>query len=76
MSDLQKKFGGRLRHLRRSRDQTQEQLAERIGRSVNFISLLEKGNTSPSFDTLEKLAQALDIEVMEFFKFGNHQAFD
>jgi transcriptional regulator with XRE-family HTH domain len=76
VSELQKRFGKRLRYLRRFRDHTQEQLAEQIGRSVNFVSLLEKGNTTPSFDTLEKLAQALNVEVMELFRFGNDQTFD
>ncbi len=67
--ELQRKFGKRLRYLRRDRDITQEQLAELIDRSVSFISLLEKGESSPSLETIAKLAKALDVEVAELFKF-------
>ena len=69
MSSLQKKFGKRLRYLRRDRDITQEQLAELIGRTVNFVGMLERGEASPSFETLEKLAEVLNVDVAEFFQF-------
>jgi transcriptional regulator with XRE-family HTH domain len=71
VSELKRSFGKRLRYLRRSRDITQEQLAELTGRSVNFISLVENGDTSPSFATLERLAKALHVEVAELFKFDS-----
>jgi len=67
--ELQKNFGKRLRYLRRDRDLTQEQLAELIDLSVNAISLLERGRTSPSFETLVKLAKALNVDVGELLKF-------
>ena len=72
MSELRQNFGKRLRYLRRIRDLTQEQLAEGIGRSVNFVSLLEQGRTAPSFETLQELA--LEIEVKELFDFSPTQA--
>lgn len=68
MSELRKLFGTNVRLLRRQRDLTQEQLASKVGVSSNFISLLENGDTSPSFDTLEKLAQALSVEVADLFR--------
>lgn len=67
--ELQKKFGKRLRYLRRDRDLTQEQLAELVDLSVNAISLLERGRTSPSFETLVNLAKALNLDVGELLKF-------
>jgi transcriptional regulator with XRE-family HTH domain len=69
--DLKKNFGKRLRYLRRDRDVTQERLAELIGRSVNFVSMMEKGEAAPSFETLERLAEVLNVEVMEFFRFDS-----
>lgn len=69
MSELKRDFGKRLRYLRRSRDITQEQLAELVGRSVNFISLVENGDTAPSFKTLERLAKALNVDVADLFRF-------
>jgi XRE family transcriptional regulator, regulator of sulfur utilization len=67
--ELQKKFGKRLRYLRRERDITQEQLAELTSLSVNSISMIEKGKTAPSLETLAKLAKGLNVEVGELFKF-------
>lgn len=69
--EIQKKFGKRLRYLRRSRDLSQEQLAESIGLSAAFISLLERGTSSPSLETIVKLAEALDVEVGELFRFDS-----
>ncbi|WJQ05538.1 helix-turn-helix transcriptional regulator (plasmid) [Geobacillus stearothermophilus] len=66
---LRENFGKRLVELRRAYGITQAQLAEKIGVSVEFISLMERGINSPSFDTLEKLASAIEIEVYELFLF-------
>jgi len=68
MSDIRKKFGKRLRRLRRNMDLTQEDLAERVGVSVTFIGQMERGENAPSFETLEKLAQVLEVEVDELFR--------
>jgi transcriptional regulator with XRE-family HTH domain len=48
---------------------TQEQLAEMIGRSTNFVSTMEHGQTAPSFETLERLAKAFQMEVIDLFRF-------
>lgn len=71
MSELKRNFGKRLRYLRRSRDLTQEQLAELVGRSVNFISLVENGVTAPSFETIERLAKALNVDATDLFRFDS-----
>ena len=69
MSELRKEFGKRLRSLRRQAGLTQEQLAEEAQISVDFLSLVERGINAPSFENLEKLAKALDVQVREFFEF-------
>ena len=38
---------------------TQESLAAAIGVSVSYVSMLERGQRSPPFDTVEKVAKAL-----------------
>jgi transcriptional regulator with XRE-family HTH domain len=68
---LRQKFGKRLRQIRRYRDLTQEQLAEQVGVSVDFIGNLERGESAASFDTLEKLAEVLEVEVDELFRFAD-----
>jgi len=55
--------------MRSERGLTQEQLAERAGISVDFLSLIERGKSSPSFENLDELADALDVPVAELFSF-------
>lgn len=68
MSDIKTMFGKRLRKYRRNKDLTQEQLAELVGVSVDFVSLIERGLSSPSFDTIQKMSEVLEVPVEEFFK--------
>lgn len=62
-------FGTRIRHLRLSEKLTQEQLAERARISVDFLSLIERGLNSPSFENLDSLARALRKTVADLFRF-------
>src|SRR5271169_941997 len=64
---LQHRFAARVKEVRRHRGLTQQQLAERIERSINAVSALERGISLPTFDTLERLAATLKIPVHEFF---------
>lgn len=66
---LQRKLGKRIAHLRKGKLLTQEQLAEAVGCSVEFISLVERGVNAPSVARLEKFATALAVEVNELFTF-------
>jgi len=49
---------------------TQEQLAESAGISVNFVSAVERGQKSPTLATMEKFAKALNVPLMELFRFS------
>jgi HTH-type transcriptional regulator/antitoxin HipB len=42
---------------------TQKQLAERVGTSHSAISRLESGQHRASFDTLERVAEALEVRL-------------
>jgi transcriptional regulator with XRE-family HTH domain len=66
---LQKKLGKRIASLRKARKLTQEQMAEALGCSVEFISLVERGVNAPSVAGLEKFAKVLKVEVRELFTF-------
>ncbi len=68
---LKSKFGRKLRYLRRTKDFTQVKLSERIVCSVEYISRMERGLVSPSFNTIEKICSALEIEPNELFDFTN-----
>ena len=70
---LQKKLGQRIAGLRRSRELTQEQLAEAVDCSVEFISLVERGVNAPSVAGLEKFAKVLKVEVRDLFTFDGRK---
>lgn len=49
---------------------SQAVLANKIGVTVNYISLLENGVRQPSLDCLSNLADALDVPVQLLAFFG------
>jgi transcriptional regulator with XRE-family HTH domain len=59
--------GKRIRRLREQRNLSQQALADGSGLSRNTLSLLERGQTSPTVSTLKRLAIALDVEIDSFF---------
>ena len=69
--DGQKSFGARVKELRKSRRITQEKLAELIGVEPQQISRIENGACFTTFETLEKLANILEIHISDFFKFSH-----
>jgi transcriptional regulator with XRE-family HTH domain len=71
MRSLRRNFGNRLKAIRLARKLTQEEFAELVGISVDFLSLIERGINSPSFEVLEKMADSLDLQVRELFDFRN-----
>ena len=66
---LQKKLGQRIAALRKTRKLTQAALAKKVGCSVDFISLVERGVNAPSVAGLEKFAKVLKVEVTDLFTF-------
>lgn len=65
---LNKIFGNNLKYFRFKRKYTQEYLAELTNMSVTYISQLEAGKHCPSFEKLECLAKALNVEAYEFYR--------
>ena len=56
-----------VKRLRQAKGWTQEQLAVYAGSSQPTVNLLEAGKRNPSAATLEKLARALEVEVVDLF---------
>lgn len=71
MATLRKDFGRRLRQIRDELRKTQEQFAEMLGISVDFLSLIERGKNAPSFEKLETMAKRLNKPVAYLFTFEN-----
>jgi transcriptional regulator with XRE-family HTH domain len=65
--DINKRIAGRLRQLRSERGLALEALAERSGVSRSMISLVERGESSPTAVVLEKLATGLDVPLASLF---------
>ncbi len=59
------KIGIKIRILRNKLNMPQEKLGELSGLSTNSISTIERGQSKPSIETLEKIANALNIELKE-----------
>jgi len=59
----------RIRELRRIKEMSQEQLAERADLHPTFIGKIERAEINPSMITIEKIAQAFKIPVSELLSF-------
>ena len=64
---IKEAFGIRVRLLRDKHGITQEQLAERTGRAVDTVSLIERGINWPSIETIELIATALGASTRDLF---------
>lgn len=63
-------IGDRLRALREQRRLSQGDIEHRCGLLRCYISRVENGHTVPSIETLEKIAQALEVPLYQLFYDG------
>ena len=61
------RLGDEIRKLRRARNKSLAEIALVIGRSVSFISQVERGNAQPSIADLKGIANTLGVPVGWFF---------
>ena len=69
MASFKTRFGNKLKSLRTQKRLTQEQLADATELSIESISNMERGIFGPRFNNLEKIAAALNVEVVRLFEF-------
>lgn len=69
MDNIKELLGKKIKELRKARKYTQEQLAEKVGIGTPNISYFETGKFSPSIETLQKIADVLNVEVYELYMF-------
>ena len=62
-------LGTRLQELRKQKGLTQEQLAEKLNMSLNFVGKIEVAFSKPSLDTLIEIAKVLNTTVSKLTKF-------
>jgi transcriptional regulator with XRE-family HTH domain len=59
--DLLTRFAGNVKRLRSRKNLSQKALADKVGISVSYVSMLERGQRSPPLETIEKMAKALGV---------------
>ena len=62
------KIGALLKDLRKERNLTQEQIADKFGVSQRSVSRWENGNTMPDISILIELADFYDVDLREILK--------
>ncbi|HBV88570.1 cupin domain-containing protein [Desulfosporosinus sp.] len=60
-----KLLGERIKIIRKQRAMTLQDLADRSGLSVAFISKVERGLTSPAFSALLEICKAIEVDLVE-----------
>ena len=67
LEKLEKRIGKKIAMHRQKRKLTSEQLAYQFGISKGYLSDIENGKRLPSLQMLEKIAQALKVDIRELF---------
>lgn len=67
MDELRQIIGDNVRALRKAQGWTQEQLGEQAEMSYKALGEIERGEVSPSLNSLLKIANALQIQISELF---------
>ncbi len=65
---MKQHIGIRVRAARMRRGLTQEAVAEQIGKAVETVSNIERGQTLTGLETLERLSRCLDVPLGDFFE--------
>jgi len=69
MNDVKKLLGQRIKEIRKKKGLTQEKLAELIGIEPPNMCFIETGRFYPSPDTVQKIANALNVKIYELYSF-------
>ncbi len=67
MVDIKKKFGNKLRQIRKQKKISQEELAFRAKLHRTYVSDVERGSRNISIENVEKIAKALGVNAADLF---------
>lgn len=67
--DKKAALAARIKVLRKQQGWSQEELAERVGISTQYVSNIERGKENPTLDLLLRLAEALRVVPVDIFDF-------
>lgn len=65
--DIKKKFGEKIRQLRKEKGWSQEQFAQRCKLHRTYIGIVERGEKNLSLENIEKIAKVLSVEIKDLF---------
>ncbi len=68
-TDINKAFGKRIAQLRTESGLSQEKFAFKCGVDRTYIGTIERGEKSPTLNTIDKLATALGVSFKELFDY-------
>ncbi len=74
MASLRERFGLRIKGIRLARKMSQEQFAELLEISVDFLSLIERGINALSFENLDVFSMQLGMSHGELFTLSDEDA--
>jgi transcriptional regulator with XRE-family HTH domain len=61
-------LGAQIRDLRKARNLTLAALADRIARSIGYLSQIERGKSAVTISALQEIADALGVQIAWFFQ--------
>lgn len=67
MDNMRMLVGERIRTLRKERGWSQEELGEKADLHHTYVGAVERGEKNASIDTLDKIAVAFNIEILDLF---------
>ncbi|OPY57900.1 MAG: HTH-type transcriptional regulator SinR [Syntrophorhabdaceae bacterium PtaU1.Bin034] len=73
MDNIRLLTGERIRILRKERGWSQEELGERADLHHTYVGAVERGEKNASIDTLDKIAEALGVEMIDLFTLARKQ---
>ncbi len=68
MSQISKKLGQNIKHIRLNRKMSQGDICRAIDMDRSYMSAIESGKKNVTIAVLEKLASTLDVSVSELLK--------
>ena len=67
--NIYKNLGINIKSKRKALGYTQQELADRIGKGLQFVGKIETAFSKPSFDTIIDISYALNVSLDDLFSF-------
>lgn len=71
MTTKKELLGMRIKEFRENRKFTQDKLTEMVGIDPKHLSRIENGRNYPSFETLEKILDSLNVSYEDIFNYSH-----